>query len=202
LWGLLLSAAEIWEGDPHSMNESIAKPSSGLTYVDLGAYEFLGQSDDIVPPQVLNTVPDVIEAEGTSYGPITEIEVSFSEWLISIDADAPANYELRQAVNGIFDDGDDIVYDLTPQYSFDEATGAGITTLDLGLGGAALPLDTYRFTVCGGPTSAIHDTAGWCLDGDRDGVEGPDYVRTFTLKPEWTPPQQVQDQLLAVEAAD
>ena len=44
-------------------------------------------------------------------------------------------------VNGIFGDGDDVIYVLTPQYV------PGSTVVTLGIDGGNLPLGDYRFTI-------------------------------------------------------
>ncbi|MFN7805549.1 MAG: M10 family metallopeptidase C-terminal domain-containing protein, partial [Planctomycetaceae bacterium] len=155
----------------------------GITFVDIGAYEFRGNSNDSTPPQLLGTTPAFIEAGGATGNLVTQILLTFSEELNAIDAHAPANYELRRRVNGTFGDADDVVYNLSPAYTFDSGSGASVTTLGLGLGGAALPGGTYRLTVFGRASNSLHDTAGNRLDGNRDGsVSGslPDeYVREF-----------------------
>ncbi|MCY2962326.1 MAG: hypothetical protein NT069_01520, partial [Planctomycetota bacterium] len=159
----------------------------GVTFADIGAYEFRGNSNDAVPPQVVATMPAFIESNGTSGMVVSQISVAFSEEVNAIDANAPANYELRRAVNGIFGDGDDVVYSVTPSYAFNLANSTSITTLDVGNGGAPLPGDTYRLTVHGNAGSSIHDTAGNRLDGNRDGVVtgslADEYVRTFVILP-------------------
>ncbi len=156
-------------------------------FADLGAYEFGGDSNDTTPPQVITTTPAFIEASGTSGVATTQILISFSEALDPIDANAPANYELRRSVNGIFGDGDDIIYNLIPAYVFNLSTNASVTTLNPGIGGAPLPGDTYRLTVHGNASSSVHDIAGNRLDGNRDGVVSgslPDeYIRTFVILP-------------------
>jgi hypothetical protein len=153
--------------------------TAGLTSTDIGAYEFRGNSNDTVPPQVTGTLPVAIDAAGAVTESITQIKVAFSEELNPIDAKAPANYELRRAVNGVFGDADDVVYTLSPVYTYDSGSGQSIATFNFG----SVPLftDTYRLTVRGDATRAIHDTAGLQLDGNRDGFEGPDYVRTFRI---------------------
>ncbi|MFN7806896.1 MAG: right-handed parallel beta-helix repeat-containing protein, partial [Planctomycetaceae bacterium] len=157
----------------------------GITFVDIGAYEFRGNSNDSTPPQVLGTTPVFIEAGGSTGNLVTQILLTFSEELNAIDANAPANYELRQRVNGTFGDADDVVYNLSPGYTFDSGTGTSVTTLGLGLGGAALPGGTYRLTVFGRASNSLHDTAGNRLDGNRDGsVSGSladEYVREFVV---------------------
>ena len=155
----------------------------GVTYADIGAYEFRGSSDDDLPPQVVSTTPALIGAGGSSDALVTEIALEFSEELLTMDANSPASYELRRAVNGVFDDADDVVYRLEPNYGFTAATGQSRTVLGLGLGGTPLPLGDYRLTVRSTVASALHDTAGLRLDGDADGDEGPGYVRAFTVLP-------------------
>jgi hypothetical protein len=153
----------------------------GETYTDMGAYEFRGDSSDTTPPRILATTPAAIDIGALVRSRVTEIEILFSEEINANDANALANYELRRAVNGVFGDGDDLVY--TPATNYVHSPGASVVTLDLNLGGAALPPDTYRFTVRGNIVSNIHDTTGNRLDGNGDGTEGPDYVRTFVVPP-------------------
>ena len=177
---------------PHDGQSTLTNANSlqytltpGMFYVDMGAYEFRGDSNDIVPPQLIATTPAFIDENGTSGVSLSEIQVLFSEELNLIDANATANYELRRSVNGILDDGDDLILDLTPTYVFDVSTGTNMTTLDLGTAVIFLPPDTYRLTVHGNVASSLHDTAGNRLDGNRDGVvvgSSPDeYVRTFVI---------------------
>ena len=80
-----------------------------------------------------------------------------------------------RASTATFDDGDDVVYVLTPSYT----PGSTMVILDLANGPLALGL--YRLTVYGGSGAALHDLAGLLLDGDNNGVAGGDYVRTFTV---------------------
>jgi autotransporter-associated beta strand protein len=105
--------------------------------------------------------------------PLSQIAVTFSEEPNPIDARATANYELRRAVNGVFDDSDDVVYKLTPQYTL------GSDLVQLYIAGGPLPAGTYRLIVRG--TTSIHDLAGLKLDGDGNGAAGGDYVRTFVV---------------------
>lgn len=163
--------------DANSVRFTLSEP----TFVDLGAFEFRGDSADATPPHVSATQPAAIHAQGAIRGNIGWIEVLFSEEINIFDGDAAGNYELRAAVDGLFDNGDDIVYTVVPHYSFDPATGRSLTVLDLTLGGSMLPNDTYRLAVRGGSESSLRDLAGNRLDGDLDGAAGADYVRTFTV---------------------
>ncbi|MFM8328199.1 MAG: hypothetical protein ACKN9U_25345, partial [Pirellulaceae bacterium] len=152
---------------------------------DMGAYEFRGNSSDATPPQVLGTDPTFVEDSGARDVDINRIKVFFSEEVNAIDANAPANYELRRAVNGVFGDSDDVIYPLTPSYSYNSSTTESVTTLGMLPSGGTLPDGDYRLTVFGRATNSIHDTAGNRLDGNRDGsVTGSnpdDYVRTFYI---------------------
>ena len=154
----------------------------GITYTDMGVYEFRGSSNDTVPPEVDATVPGGIEAGGTLGASVTEIRILFSEEVIPIDANASANYELRQAgPDQAFDTADDVVYALTATYTFNTGTGESVTRLNVGQPGGPLPTGRFRLTVRGSETTSVHDIAGNRLDGDRDGTEGGDYVRTFSV---------------------
>ncbi len=148
--------------------------ADGFSYVDLGAYEFGGSSLDMTPPTVLATTPTAIHDAGGTSLTVSQIDVTFSEPLNSIDAIAPANYGLRGAGDdGVFNNGDDNLYGLTPSYV------PGSTLVTLAVGGGALPDGRFRLTISG--TSSIHDASGLRLDGDGDGAAGGDYVRTFTV---------------------
>lgn len=139
-----------------------------LAYVELGAYEFQGSSSDTTPPTVISSV---VHLHGPAGSRFSEIHVTFSEPLDPIDANAAANYELREAGgNLLFGDADDTVYSLTPHY----AAGSTEVTLDVAVAGGVLPHGLYRFTISG--NTSIHDQSGLRLDGDNDGQAGGDHV--------------------------
>jgi hypothetical protein len=98
---------------------------------------------------------------------------------------------LRQAVNGIFGDGDDVVFDVKPRYRYVESTGVSQTILDLGRNGHPLPVGEYRLKVLGTAAIGLYDAAGNRLDGNRDGeISGTlldSYVRLFSVT-DTTPP--------------
>ncbi len=150
-------------------------------YTDIGAYEFRGNSNDATPPSIVAITPAFVGASASSGLIVNQLSVRFSEELNFIDANAAANYELRRAVNGIFGDQDDVIYSISPSYQFSAATLLSQVDLNLGIGGQPLPAGQYRFTVRGGATASIHDTAGLRLDGNTDGLEGPDYIRFFSI---------------------
>jgi rhamnogalacturonan endolyase len=134
-----------------------------------------------VPPTVIGTTPSLIDSNGTAGARVTQIVVNFSEQLNATDAKASGNYELRRAVNGVFGDGNDVVYTLTPNYFYNSQTGASTTTFDLGV---VLPADTYRLTIrASGGAGGLRDINGNYLDGDENDLAGGDYIRTFTILP-------------------
>ncbi|MEO1525824.1 MAG: right-handed parallel beta-helix repeat-containing protein [Planctomycetota bacterium] len=164
------------------------EPAAGS--VDIGAYEFRGESSDVVPPQVTMSSPPAVENQSITTLGIESIGVIFSEEVNNIDAAAPAAYDLRASgPNGLFGDGDDIVYSVLPQFTL----GDDFVTLEIAEG--ILPPGDYRLRIPSGLSRSIHDTAGLRLDGDGDGTEGGDFERLFTVAVNQQPtadPQSVQ----------
>jgi parallel beta-helix repeat protein len=139
-------------------------------FVDIGAYEFLGSSLDTTPPVLLESV---IHTHVTPAGAASEIHVTFSEPIDSIDAHSPANYQLLEdGADGIFDNSDDVAYPLIPQH----AVGSAEVKLDVAAPGGLPVFGNYRFRVSG--TTSIHDVSGNRLDGDNDGQPGGDSIGT------------------------
>ncbi|HEY7115374.1 MAG TPA: hypothetical protein VH475_02245, partial [Tepidisphaeraceae bacterium] len=156
-------------------------------FADMGAYEFRGTGGDTTAPTITATTPGGIHTNGAS-PVIGQIGLTFSEKLNSIDANAPASFELRGAgADNAFDTADDIRYVLSPSYT------AGSTQILLNITGAttgtgtvlpwngALPQGKFRLTVFALPSGGIHDLSGLELDGDTNGAGGGNYVRTFTI---------------------
>ncbi|NQT20746.1 MAG: right-handed parallel beta-helix repeat-containing protein, partial [Planctomycetes bacterium] len=157
-------------GDANSVRFAL---TSGITFTDIGAYEFRGSSDDVDAPLILATAPAAIHAAAAAHTPLNTIAITFGEVVNTIDANAPANYELRSdGADNIFGNTDDDIYVLTPHH----VTGTASVTLDIP---GPLPVDRYRLTVSG--DDSIHDLAGLRLDGDANGTEGGDYLRIFDL---------------------
>ena len=176
--------------------------SANAAYADMGAFEFRGSSGDTTPPTVVTTTPALIEAAGVITTPVDQIEIIFSEEMNPIDANSPAGYELRNAVDGIFGNGDDLVYTLTPSYAYNLGTGDSITTLELGLApGEALTPGLYQLTIWSDIATSIHDIAGLALDGNRDGTEFPAYVRTFYIAQDFGDAPSPYPTLLAEDGA-
>ncbi len=148
----------------------------GIT--DLGALEFQGSTLDTAPPLIVSTDPSPIDNQGVSQVTFSSFELTLSEPINAMDANAVGNYELREAgPSGRFDDGDDLIFSLLPNYT------AGSQQLTLTVVGGDLPEGTYRLTVLSDfPTdTGIHDLAGLLLDGDGDTNPGGNYVRTFVI---------------------
>jgi hypothetical protein len=140
---------------------------------DMGAYEFAGNSTDVVPPTVTSTTLT------GSTPTLTQIGVTFSKALNAVDALAPANYQLRWAgPNGVLGDADDVLIAVAPTYPVTS------TSVTLGLT-SYLKAGLYRLTVFGsGPAGqTIRDLAGNQFDGDLNGSPGGDYTTTFTVVP-------------------
>lgn len=157
--------------DPGSPNLG---PSAAI--IDLGAYEFRGSSLDTTPPTVVATNPAAIQS-GDIAARFGQFTITFSEGVNPIDARAAASYELRSSgPNGLFDDGDDVLFPLVAQYT------DGLTvTLGVSVIGGLVPIGNYRLTVFSSATKSIHDLAGLALDGNADGVEQGSYVRAFSV---------------------
>ncbi len=145
---------------------------------DIGAYEFRGNSNDTLAPTIQSSSPSIIDVEGITAQPIDTIQLTFSEEVNPIDARSPAAYEFRGAgPNNDFDDADDLIYGLAPQYSAGQDT---VTLGILGISDMLLP-GRYRLTVLGSQSSSIHDLAGIRLDGDGDSNAGGNYSRIFRV---------------------
>jgi len=186
-----------------SANSVTWAPTPGLTYYDIGAFEFQGDSGDSVPPTVTGIQSELGGLPVSAAPPDTETTalafrsflVDFSESLDGISANSQANYELREAgpdPTPIFNNGNDTIYTLTPAYSYPE------TRLVLEIGEGVLPDGVYRLTLSG--TKAIYDTAGNALDGNSDGTGGDDHVYYFKVERGANQPPEAVDQ--AVEVAE
>jgi Ca2+-binding RTX toxin-like protein len=133
-------------------------------YVDLGAFEFRGSTLDTTPPTIVST--SVVDMPTGS-----AIHIVFSEAIDPIDANAAANYELREAgPNGTLGDGDDVMLTLLPHYE----PGGLLVVLHVTTPGANLTAGKFELTVHA--DSTIHDLSGLKLDGDGDGQEGGNFV--------------------------
>ena len=141
-------------------------------FADIGAYEFLGNSLATTSPTITAISPSAIAAGGTVTSGFNQIELTFSEPLNTIDANAPAAYELvGQGQTGA--GTGTTVYKLVPQYT----PGSSTVTLSVVVpGDGNLPSGSYELTVFG---SALHDLSGLELAGS--GTAGSNYVRAFSL---------------------
>ncbi|MCW5625103.1 MAG: tandem-95 repeat protein, partial [Burkholderiales bacterium] len=149
------------------------QPTPGLTFYDVGAYEFQGDSGDVAPPRV-ESISNLPVPGGTTGLAFTSLQVALSETLDGVSARSAANYELRATgADGLFFTPDDRAIALRPLYSFPE------TDLTLQLVDGALPDGLYRLTLSG--TGGLFDTAGNALDGNGDGIGGDGYIREFRI---------------------
>ena len=175
--------------DPGTPDTGVGDP----TFADIGAFEFLGDSDDVLAPTVLSSSPVTLHAGGNVSQARRSFTFTFSEPLNAVDARAATNFSIRSpGLNGTFDEVDDMFFPVTPTYTLG-ATTATVTIPDL------LELGIYRLTISG--NTSIHDSSANKLDGDNNGVEGGDYVREFTVVPN-TAPTADNDSATTAEDAD
>jgi hypothetical protein len=161
------------QGSLNAANSVTWMPTEGLTFYDIGALEFQGDSNDVTAPQV-TSVQNLPVSGGSTDLAFASILIDFSETLEQVSANSSANYSLVEAgPDGLFETLDDMPVDLAPAYSFPE------TNLVLDLIDGVLPDGDYRLTLSG--TKAVYDTAGNPLDGNADGTGGDDYVHLFTI---------------------
>ncbi|MBI2478618.1 MAG: right-handed parallel beta-helix repeat-containing protein, partial [Planctomycetia bacterium] len=151
-------------------------------FVDIGAFEFQGSRADTTPPYVVRTSAVLV---GTLPQQRTVIHVLFSEAIDPIDANAAANYELREAgANNLLGDADDLVVPVTPSYE----PGSLLVVLEPVDGNVNFYQGRFQVLVSG--NSTIHDLSGWKLDGDGDGLEGGNYVQA-NQPPRLSPPTDI-----------
>jgi len=144
-------------------------------FYEIGAYEFRGSSADITAPTVIALTPIGLADGVETNAAIATLIITFSEPLDSVSARSPSLYTLVEAgPSGAFDDGDDILV-VVPVISYTP----GDTQVRLSFG-TQLPDGLYRLTLAGG-LDAIVDLSGNRLDGDQNGTEGGDFVRTFRI---------------------
>jgi parallel beta-helix repeat protein len=180
-----------YDGQATLTNANSIAVNLAAGFTDLGAIEFRGTSSDVTPPTISSTTPAAVHTAGTVGAPTSQIVLNLNEALNRIDAAAVANYELRSAgPDNQFDTGDDIVYQLTPQYT----DGDSFVTL---LVGSTLPDGMYRLTVKSNSAdnTGLHDRAGILLDGDGNVSAGGNYVRTFAIGTDSTAPTVIGSSL-------
>ena len=145
-------------------------------FVDIGAFEFQGDSGDTTPPTVAGISPAGIHGGGSVFAPVNSITVSFSEPIDLVSARSPGLYQLiGDGIDGQFDSADDVAIGIV---GITATAGVPDVTLNLS---QALPTDRYRLTLISRPGQALIDQAGNRLDGDANGSAGGDYVRIFNL---------------------
>jgi len=145
--------------------------------------QFSINTADTVPPEVVQVSPQQVDYELPTNAPPAAITLVFSENLPAGSGGNPAGYELIEAGSGgVFDDGNDVPFVLTPVYT-PGAYDSDCSTVVLNIAAAPLPPGRYRLTAGRG---ILSDAAGNVLDGDGDGTAGGGYVRQFTV--DQTPP--------------
>jgi hypothetical protein len=141
--------------DLASRNALLWQPTPGLTFYDVGAYEFQGNSGDATAPQVV-AISNLPAPGGSTGRAFSSVAVTFSEALDGVAARSAANYELLSAgADGAFGTPDDLRLSLGPVYTFPE------TDLTLQFGGGILAEGRYRLSIS--PQSGLFDTSGNAL---------------------------------------
>nr|WP_161501480.1 right-handed parallel beta-helix repeat-containing protein [Rhodopirellula sp. SM50] len=142
-------------------------------FVDLGAYEFRGDSRDVTAPQIIGSNPLEVDSQSLVVDPMGSLTLQLSEPINEIDANSTAAYELVFfGVDGSFGTADDQAILVIPDY----VSGASELTLSFE---ETLQPGKYRLSVLGSAT--VHDLAGNRLDGAGAGQAGTDYVRDFSV---------------------
>jgi hypothetical protein len=160
-------------------NSILWTPTEQITFFDIGAYEFQGDSNDSIVP-VVTGITNIPENGGTTDTSTDIIGIQFSEVLDSISALSQANYSLVAAGrDDSFNTNDDIKIEYSPVYNFLN------TEISLQLINGLLPNGAYRLTIFG--DRAFFDTTGNKLDGDNDGRPGGNFVHTFTIRKDRPP---------------
>jgi parallel beta-helix repeat protein len=140
-------------------------------FVDIGAYEFRGDSHDATPPTVTSVSASA-----------RQVTINFSEAPNPIDAGSPAAYELRGAgPDNTFGTADDVIFAVAPRHTADS------TQVTLDLAADLVITQHYRLTIFSTPAGGIHDLSGVALDGDVNGAPGGNYVTTFVPAPPLPP---------------
>ena len=154
-------------------NSLVFSPQPGLTYFDIGAFEFQGNSDDNTPPAV-ESVSNLPASGGETAFAFSSIQIQFSEALDVISARSVANYRLiGSGGDESFADGNEVVFQVSPSYAY----GSDTVNLDFRGGGASrrhLSPDPFR--------DRDHlRYRGQRPDGDAGQAGSQDYVHYFTI---------------------
>ena len=145
-------------------------------FYDLGAYEFVGSSNDITPPTVTALLPVGMVDGVLSNARFSSILVRFNEPLDAVSARSLSLYSLIEAgPDGVLGNGNDVVIQIT---SIGYTAGELEARLNLA---APIASGLYRLTLISRVTDAIVDQAGNALDGDSNGTAGGDFVRSFQI---------------------
>ncbi|MCA9262213.1 MAG: right-handed parallel beta-helix repeat-containing protein [Planctomycetales bacterium] len=146
--------------------------AGGASAVDIGAFEFFGNSNDTASPTINASDPPGVDEEAALSSVATSLDLIFSDSMNAVLAERPSGYDLRNSgLNGVFGDADDVTIVLSPTYSTDSAL------VRLAWAGP-LPAGTYQLTLFG---TAHADNAGNLLDGESAAIPGSDYVRVFQV---------------------
>jgi hypothetical protein len=153
------------------------------TWINNGA-----EDDTISPPAAPVRVSTLSPAPDSTVDPamLTQIVAGFTREVNATTIDA-TTFVLERSVDGIFDNGDDLVVDAG-------TGGVGRASMNpmaalFDLTGIALPDDLYRVRLLGDGAAVIQDLDNNALDGEfagtlpsGDGAAGGDFVAGFTVQ--------------------
>jgi len=145
-------------------------------FYDMGAFEFLGSSSDIVPPTVVSILPFGASGNPLSDARFSTFTIHFSKPLQPLSAQSLSLYSLVEAgPDGLLGTTDDVPIQIS---SISYTPGSQDVSVNLN---GQLPQGIYRLTLISGANGAIVDQSGNALDGDGNGIAGGNFVRDFRL---------------------
>lgn len=181
-------AALLWGQHPTWSREQVAAVLLGTAdNVDAVNPSFVGQMGtgransfraltEALPAPKFGATPG-LPAEGSQVQVLTTFKI-LVPWRFDPASMTPSNFDLRGAgPDQTFDTGDDSIIPFT----INDGAAYKIGTNSLVFKFSALPTDKYRFTALSG---GLVDPFGKALDGDGDGTEGDNFVRTWNARPQ------------------
>lgn len=106
---------------------------------------------------------------------VTKLSLKFNQVMHPAGVNNMSNYDFRSAgPNGVFGDGDDVVYPLTISTTY----RLGTNWNDYVISESPLPCGSYRLTI---NATNVKNPFNQTLDGNEDGVGGDNFVYEFTL---------------------
>ncbi len=128
----------------------------------------------LAAPKVKTLTGLPAEGETGVASTVTGFTVAFNQVMAPASVNTLTNFELRSAgPNGIFDDGDDVIYPVTTTGNYQIGTNSMAFQIT-----GPLTCGLYRFRLISG---GLENPFGTDLDGDGNGTGGDDFIRNFSL---------------------